>query len=419
MSGVVTKSSPVVVGTSAPGTPTGDVQLSRFDKISGCAPVSSILVFDKPIDDPVDTIRRALSRALVHYHPISGRLAAGADGGEVIACTGEGQGVLFVSASASCAVDGVLPPALLKDLFVQYPEEFCCRRADPLLLMQVTEFSCGGFAVGVSWNHALADGAGMGQFLQAVGELARGMSAPSVAPVRSDGLVLAAHPRGMAAADFASAELTRDLAYVDLTIPESFISRVKAEVSAALGEPCTVFEAVVAVVWRCRARAVISDVDPERPASLVFGCNVRGPVGAPVGYYGNCLVAESVVAAVANGDIKDIVKLIKIAKQKIHDNIRSGDVDDPVVRQPLGYSTLLVSSWRNLGLEAPDFGGGRPARVVWYVPQVFMPVLIICPPCKGHNGVNVTGYIVKKGHVDAFLHELATMSLNPGCGYDQ
>lgn len=37
---------------------------------------------------------------------------------------------------------------------------------DPLLLVQVTEFSCGGFVV--------ADGTGMAQFLQAVGELARG-----------------------------------------------------------------------------------------------------------------------------------------------------------------------------------------------------------------------------------------------------
>lgn len=59
-----------------------------------------------------------------------------------------------------------------------------CRRGDPLLLMQVTEFSCGGFTVAVTWNHAVADGKGMAQFLQAIGELARGMPAPSVLPRR-------------------------------------------------------------------------------------------------------------------------------------------------------------------------------------------------------------------------------------------
>ena len=65
-----------------------------------------------------------------------------------------------------------------------------CRQTDPLLLMQVTVFACGEFVVGVTWNHVLADGAGIGQFLQAVAELARGMSLPSVVPVRSDEYVI-------------------------------------------------------------------------------------------------------------------------------------------------------------------------------------------------------------------------------------
>jgi hypothetical protein len=45
-------------------------------------------------------------------------------------------------------------------------------------------FSCGGFILGVTWNHAVAER--LAQFLQAVGELARGLPPPSVAPVRWD-----------------------------------------------------------------------------------------------------------------------------------------------------------------------------------------------------------------------------------------
>jgi len=60
---------------------------------------------------------------------------------------------------------------------------FCSSDADPLLLVQVTEFACGGFVVGVSSNHVIADGAGTVQFLQAVGELARGISPPSCFPI--------------------------------------------------------------------------------------------------------------------------------------------------------------------------------------------------------------------------------------------
>ena len=70
------------------------------------------------------------------------------------------------------------------DLAVCYPS-FLCRDVDPLLLVQVTKFACGGFVVGVTSNHVAADGLGMAQFLQALGELARGTSPLSCIPVRS------------------------------------------------------------------------------------------------------------------------------------------------------------------------------------------------------------------------------------------
>jgi hypothetical protein len=314
---------------------------------------------------------------------------------------------MFVGASASCAIDDV-SSTQLTDLLTQYPDEFRCRHADALLLIQVTVFSCGRFAVGVAWNHALADAAGMGQFLQAVGELARGVSPPSVVPVRSDDLVLAAHRRGLGANSISNVEITKDLALLDLTIPWSLINRVKAEVSSLLGEPCTVFEAVVAVVWRCRTRAVISD--EPRSTCLVFVSNVRRLLGAAGGYYGNCCIGDSVQATgdqVANGDTKDVVKLIKVLKDKIQNLVTNDHVVNQQQQQQLGYNTLTLSSWRNLGLEAADFGGGTPARVLWYAGMVYVPFCVLCPPSKGMDGVNVLARIVKKEHVSGFMHELA------------
>ncbi|KAI4968994.1 hypothetical protein ZWY2020_046324 [Hordeum vulgare] len=98
MSIVVTKSSSVAV-TSPPelGTLTGSIiNLSFFDKCFAPVPVHLLLVFDQPINDPVQTVKKAVSMALVHYHPMAGRLVAGADDRELIhiACTG--QGVSFV-----------------------------------------------------------------------------------------------------------------------------------------------------------------------------------------------------------------------------------------------------------------------------------------------------------------------------------
>ncbi|KAI4971467.1 hypothetical protein ZWY2020_002381 [Hordeum vulgare] len=57
----------------------------------------------------------------------------------------------------------------------RYPGKFC-RHTDPLLLVQVTEFTCSGFAVAAMWNHVLTDSEDMAQFLGDARELVRGAS---------------------------------------------------------------------------------------------------------------------------------------------------------------------------------------------------------------------------------------------------
>ncbi|CAN6338140.1 unnamed protein product [Urochloa humidicola] len=190
MSFELSKSSPAVVRPSAPEmTAYDDISLSPFDVGLDSTPATFFLVFDHPIHKPAETIKMALSQALVHYYPFAGRLSPGANNGEL--CTrGTADGALFVSASTDCTLkeakffdQSSRATTLLSELCVDYSAKGCGHN-DPLLLMQVTEFSCGGFIVAVTWNHAVADGVGIAQFLQAIGEFARGLSAPSVVPDR-------------------------------------------------------------------------------------------------------------------------------------------------------------------------------------------------------------------------------------------
>lgn len=412
---VVTKSSPVLV-VGPPGGDDAVVHLtSSFDR---CAPhigVTALLLFERPIPEPAETIRTALSRALAHYRPVAGRLAA--DGyGELLRIEGA-AGVPFVAASASCALADVTVP-LLGGLAARYPGRFC-RHADPLLLLQVTEFACGGFAVAATWNHVLTDGEGMAQFLGAVGELARGASPePSVTPLRADDGSLLGLPPSMVAAQKqgGSSMLKMNFALLDVTVPAGLIGRVRAEFDAAgLGDPCTVFEAVAAVLWQCRTRAAVVSVSDEAPVTLSFAANMRRLVGARPGYYGNCAVLQSLTStrgAVANGTTADVARLIRRAKERIPDLLVPGGTTAEQGAVALTYSTLVVSSWRNLGFEAADFGGGRPARVTWHGEDTAVPGCIVCPPGKdGDNGgVSVISPCVRPEHADAFLAELAAMS---------
>ncbi|KAF7020576.1 hypothetical protein CFC21_033658 [Triticum aestivum] len=405
---------PVLVGPSEP-TPAGHLPLTSTDK--GCLylPVTSLHVFDRPIHEPAEIIRRALSHALVHYYPLAGRLDA--SGPDVqLACTGDG--VEYVAATASCTLEDVRfldsPPVAPLDAFVVRCSDRVRMSDCPLLMMQVTEFACGGYVVGATWNHAVADAFGMAQFLGAVGELARGLPTPSVVPVRHDA-ALPEIPHLLGAVgpylDFTHAEYAR----TDVTIPWSFINRVKAEHGGADHQPCSTFDVVAAAVWRCRTRAM--NADPASPALLVFTANVRRHIGAKDGYYGNCIalqMAVSTCGAVADGGTAETARLIRRGKERIPCIL--GDYEpvlfgEEVVGALRGHAPLFVSSWGGIGLDGVDFGGGRPARVMADMEVTWAPCCIPCLPCsrKDGEGVNVLAFCVREEHADGFHAELATL----------
>ncbi|CAM0885678.1 unnamed protein product [Alopecurus aequalis] len=414
----ITKSPPVVVRPSEPVPATDDINLSSYDKYLVSNPTTVLLVFEHPIQDPVETIKSGLSRALVHYYPVAGRLAAGSTAGEIIIkCTrGEG-GVSFVAASANCAIKDVQDmsdPSLKEELLVSYPAaDGSCRFSDPLVLMQVTVFSCGGFVLGVTWNHSVADGVGMGQFLQAVGELSRGAPSPSVVPVRQSDCLVSGPPPVFAKflRLLYSLQPFPQTVLLDITIKPSLIQRIRDRYSSSVssGQPCSVFEAVAAVLWRCRTRAIAA-VDPEALTVLYFPSNARTYAGAKEGYYGNCLVwklAMATTGMVASGDVVDLVKMIHGAKGRVPDE---SDMDE-LLQLRDGYNLLRVTSWRNVGFEAANFGAGRPGRVMGHWrPEGDVPKCTACIPCVDEYSVSST--CVKQEHATAFLRELADMHVN-------
>ncbi|CAN6227228.1 unnamed protein product [Urochloa humidicola] len=429
MSFVVTKSSPApaLVLPSKP-TPAGNLPITSTDKSRLFVSFTSFMVFERPIHEPAETIRRALSHALVYYYPIAGRMATAGAGGDVVhlACTGEG--VAFASATVICTLEDVRflyasPAITLSELSLRYGGR--CGMSDPLVMIQVTEFACGGYVVATTWNHGLADASGMAQFLRAVGELARGgIPSPTVVPIRYDESFpdipqLTPALLRRAPAGFESQHI--DYAYSDVTIPWSFINRVKAEFSRSHAgcQPCTAFEAVTAAIWQCRTRAINAAADPDAPTPLVFSANVRRHIGCKDGYYGNCVSSQLVVAtsgAVASGAIADVVKLIKDAKEKIPESlIRKSagemELDDDLVDALCGYNVLRVSCWGRIGLDAVDFGAGTPQRVVPSMERKRSPLCFPCLPCSmnEHGGANVVAFCVTEEHVQEFHAELARL----------
>ncbi|XP_020594580.1 acyl transferase 4-like, partial [Phalaenopsis equestris] len=92
--------------TPAEPTPTEILPLSAIDRIEGLRYlVRSVHVFKSGVR-AAETIKQAMSKALVTYYPFAGRFINDPEDGEVkLAC--RGQGVLFVEAVANCSLEDV------------------------------------------------------------------------------------------------------------------------------------------------------------------------------------------------------------------------------------------------------------------------------------------------------------------------
>ncbi|RCV31160.1 hypothetical protein SETIT_6G154800v2 [Setaria italica] len=240
----------------------------------------------------------------------------------------------------------------------------------------VTQFSRGGFVVGVTWNHSVADGAEMAQFLQAAGELAVGMSSPSISSDRWDNSLPIILPPSMVARPRSRLAMS------------SSTDRIKAEFCDhrfGNGRACTAFKAIATVLWRCRTRATtaITDGDPDSLTLLSFAVNLCK------------LRVMAASGVVASAGIVDLVDMIKSAKEEIPDRFKKDEDDrdqklQPSIDQQIvkdRYNTLMMSSWRNVGFERADFGGGTPARVMCHLRRRWgFPICVINPPWKGKDG---------------------------------
>jgi hypothetical protein len=115
--------------------------------------------------------------------------------------------------------------------------------------MQVTQFACGGFVVGFRLSHAVADGPGAAQFMTAVGDIARGHSAPLRAPAWGRDAI-PNPPRAAVGALPVPTELR--LRYLAMDISPGYIDHFKARFLEQTGHRCSAFEVLIAKAWQSR-----------------------------------------------------------------------------------------------------------------------------------------------------------------------
>ncbi|GFQ03626.1 omega-hydroxypalmitate o-feruloyl transferase [Phtheirospermum japonicum] len=342
-----------------------------------------------------ETLVESLSRVLVEYYPLAGRLRKcleKEDNGKLeIECNGEGA--VFAEAKMDLSAEEFLeffaakPNRSLRKFM--YKVEAPAFLDIPPLVIQVTNLRCGGMMLCTAISHCLCDGIGTSQFLHAWAHACRSSDSnpttnlPSlpfhdrqVLKPRSPPHVTFPHPEFTNTAPNDSNPQTgpnifkylqsQPLVPASITFSPSQILHLKSQCGPSL--KCTTFEVLASHTWRCWVKSL--GLPLSMPVKLLFSVSIRTKMSPsiPQGYYGNAFVmgcAEAEAKELVTPNMRDGVKLVRHAKSTITNDYVHSMIDlleDKTLRTDLS-TTLVISQWAKLGLEDLDFGEGKPIHM--------------------------------------------------------
>ncbi|KAL4388884.1 hypothetical protein GQ457_09G004760 [Hibiscus cannabinus] len=358
-----------------------DVLISRFHVPT--------VYFYKPngLSDFFDTdkLKEALSRTLVPFYPIAGRLGLDESGRLEITCNA--QGVLFVEAEASSVMEHLIGD------FTDNSQVFrLVPRVDysggissyPLLLVQVTKFKCGGVCLGIGVQHTLGDAIASVHFINSWADIARGLS-PALAPFMDRTLLRARDPptpKFHHVEYDPSPQLKKANDDVKPSCVSTFkitvdqLNALKSKANASNGSKYTGFNILAAHIWRCASKA--RGLSYDQQTKIYFPVDGRSKLNPPLpaGYFGNVIFVTSEITRAGDLETESFVDTVR----RIHGGLKQ--INDEYLRSALDYTekvsdlstlvrgphtfrcpNLVVNSWLRFPFYDADFGWGRPIYV--------------------------------------------------------
>ncbi|KAL4283627.1 hypothetical protein GQ457_16G000780 [Hibiscus cannabinus] len=183
--------------TPSEDTPRTSLWVSNMDLVMTVYHISTVFFYkSNGGSDFFDTkvLKEALSKILVSFYPVAGRLGYDENGRLEIVCNGEG--VLFSQAEASSVMDDLVQDFTDGSKVPQLVPRFDYSggiSSYPLLGLQVTTFKCGGVSIGATIQHTLVDGHSAIHFINSWADTAHALC-PAIAPVLDRSLLRAREP---------------------------------------------------------------------------------------------------------------------------------------------------------------------------------------------------------------------------------
>eukprot|EP00246_Nothoceros_aenigmaticus_P010213 TRINITY_DN26591_c0_g1_i1.p1 TRINITY_DN26591_c0_g1~~TRINITY_DN26591_c0_g1_i1.p1 ORF type:complete len:434 (+),score=75.63 TRINITY_DN26591_c0_g1_i1:362-1663(+) len=333
--------------------------------------------------DAVATLKKSLSKLLVTYYPHAGRVSRKIPGGHELFLDCNDAGVEFIEAVADGPLEELgdlsKPNPLFDQILVPQPDASRAIHENPVLYVQVTRFTCGGFCFGAAIHHTLSDGIAAHNFFISWTEVARGLEI-SVLPNFDHSLLNAAgtpkpekqpemlklRPKGPPAP-----MPTRKTKEGLFTFTPEMLKKLKVE---ALGDGLlgsfTTFESLSAHTWRAVLRAKKLKSTEVARFFTTLDARKRLKPNLPEGYYGNAIIfthEEAKVEEVLTKPLGFSANLVrqavaKITNETMREIIAWAEAQDSGVMVAINTMGSDVSSagWFRLPFYETDFGFGNP-----------------------------------------------------------
>ncbi|KAL9303369.1 hypothetical protein ACSQ67_020632 [Phaseolus vulgaris] len=318
---------------------------------------SHVRTFTTDLTALSEKLKTSLSELLTLYYPFCGRLR----GNSTIDCND--QGVLFIHSKLPIPLSNILKspqPHNLHQLLPCAPYNLQPQQRDTLGIMavQLSQFKCGGIALGVCFSHKIVDASTAASFLSAWAATSRGHGNSSFAPPPMEETSLLFPPRNV------SVDMTSGMLGHANTVTKRFIfsgsniSRLRQNIGCPSFNPSRV-EAVTALLWKSSLEAAKegSDSGEENVAasSVCHIVNIRSRMVPALSKDSIGNIWQYAVSSLSDDEFVEVVKDLEEAR---------------TVAAEKGHRFCVFTSWVGFGFYEVDFGWGKPT----YATTIGMPI---------------------------------------------
>ncbi|XP_054785166.1 stemmadenine O-acetyltransferase-like [Prosopis cineraria] len=307
----------------------------KFSLLDELAPPPSVyipMVLFYSADDDHDfpkmsqKLKTSLPEVLTLYYPFSGRIK-GNKGNLYVDCNDEG--VLYLEARLPSKLSDFLEyntNQQLKEVKGFLPLDPYTPKHDDdeedrrVMAVQVSEFGCGGIAIGVCISHKLCDGTTVASFLQAWSQKAMTDHASDVAssslPLNMEASVL--FPSKGIEIDINAMIGEKSITTKRFLFSEDSLCRLKEEISRGFSFKPTRVEAVTTLIWKSALEAArTTETTHQNSSFILHAVNIRGRMLSPLpeNSLGNLFVP-------AISPLLEVDKEMKVGLQDLAEEVR-------------------------------------------------------------------------------------------------